>query len=146
MRFRYHRYRLLGAPPGAILFRPMVVVRVIGPTGDWDELGRVDTGADETVIPNHIATAVGVVDVSDPVLISGIGGGAVARFGAVDLEISDGQTSYRWSASVAFSTSPLAVYGINGFLQFFRATFNGRHRFLDLVPQGQAPPPTFHVP
>jgi hypothetical protein len=123
----------------------MVEVRVIGPTGDWDELGRVDTGSDETLIPNQIAAEIGVV-MDDPVPVGGVGGGMLARFGTVDLELSDGQTSYRWSASVAFSPYPVALWGLNGFLQYFRATFNGRRQYLNLVPQGYAPPPMFPVP
>jgi hypothetical protein len=124
----------------------MVNVRVIGPAGDRDVFGRVDTGADDTLIPDHFAAALGVVHLTDPVPIIGIGGGATARFGAVDLEVSDGQTSYRWSAWVGFSSAPPPVYGIKGFLQFFRATFNGRQRYLDLVPHGHAPPPMFPAP
>ena len=45
-----------------------------------------------------------------------------------------------------FSSAPPPVYGMKGFLQFFRATFHGRQRYLDLVPHGNAPPPTFPAP
>ncbi|MDR3638330.1 MAG: aspartyl protease family protein [Isosphaeraceae bacterium] len=127
----------------------MINVRIIGPTDDRDVLGRVDTGADDTLIPDRFAAAIGVVNLSAPVSISGIGGGVVARFGSVDLEISDGQHSDRWSARVGFlipPAPPATLYGIKGFLQFFRATFNGRRRYLDLIAQGNPPPPQFGGP
>jgi hypothetical protein len=148
MRFPYSRYTVQGTQPNtvALAFRPMVNVWVIGPTGNRDVFGRVDTGCDDTLIPQSFATALGVIQLTNPVLISGLGGGSTAQFGAVDLEISDGQSSYRWSAWMGFSSTPTPVYGIKGFLQFFRATFNGRKRYLDLFPQHYAPPPTFRVP
>lgn len=148
MRFPYDKYSVRGTTPNAwaLAFRPMVPVRVIGPADDRDLFGPADTGADDTLLPDHLATALGVVGLTAPVPIEGIGGGAFARFGVVDLELTDGRTTVRWAARVGFSTHPRPVFGHKGFLQFFRATFHGRRRHLDLVPNGTAPPPAFPAP
>jgi hypothetical protein len=124
----------------------MVPVRVIGPSGDRDVLGRADSGSDDTLLPQQLAVALGVTSLTDPVPMGGVGGGNFARFGTVDLEIGDGKTVYRWSAYVGFSPHPLPLLGLKGFLQFFTAAFNGRRRHLDLVPNGTAVPPSFLGP
>lgn len=150
MRFSYTRFTVAGNQPKSrsLVFRPMISVRIIGPSGNVDVFGRVDTGADDTLIPDHFAAAIGVNQLSNPVLINGVGGGAAARFGSVDLEISDGQNSYRWSAWIGFVSPPHPppLYGLRGFLRFFRAGFNGRRHYLDLTPLGNAPPPQFVGP
>jgi hypothetical protein len=124
----------------------MLSVRVIGPAGDQGVFGLADTGADDTMLPDPLSADLGVTSLSAPVLIGGIGGVTYVRFGTVDMEVSDGSGSYRWSARVGFSPHPQPVLGIKGFLQFFTATFNGRLRRLDLRPNGMAPPPRFPVP
>jgi hypothetical protein len=148
MRFPYRRYTVQGTTPNAIalMFRPMVPVRVISPVGDRQVLCRADTGADDTVLPHDMVAALGITGLSPPVNIGGIGGGIPAVFGTVDLEISDGWTTYRWRAHVGFHASSLyqstPVVGLKGFLQYFTATFDGQSRQLDLVPNGLAVPPS----
>jgi hypothetical protein len=148
MRFPYGRYTVQGTMPNAItlVFRPMVAVRVISPRGDRAVLCRVDTGADDTLLPHDIVKALGITGLSPPVNIGGIGGSISAEFGTVDLEISDGRTAYRWRARVGFHSSRLdtctPVVGLKGFLQYFTATFDGRLHLLDLVPNGLAVSPS----
>src|SRR5437763_656999 len=109
MRFPYAGYTIRGTVPNskALVFRPMVPVRVIGPTGDRDVFGRVDSGADDTMLPAAVAGAIGVTGLTPAVAIGGIGGNVLASFGTVDLEISDGQTVYRWQAYVGFCSHTL---------------------------------------
>jgi hypothetical protein len=148
MRFPYTRYPVQGTTPNAVALslRPMITVRVIGPAGDDDVFGRVDSGADDTLLPDYLIARLGVAGLSGYVVIGGIGGATLARFGTVDLEIGQGQTSSRWSARVGFYSHPVPVFGLKGFLQFFTATFNGRRHHLDLVSNGTALPPTFPAP
>ena len=149
MRFPYRGYTVRGTTPSAItlVFRPMVPVRVISPGGDRDVLCRADTGADDTLLPHDLVAALGITGLSPPVNIGGIGGTIFAHFGTVDLEISDGQTTYQWGAHVGFHANSLytstPVVGLRGFLRLFRATFDGQFRHLDLVPNGLAAPPSF---
>jgi hypothetical protein len=97
MRFPYRRYTVQGTMPNAValVFRPMVPVRVISSVGDRDVLCRADTGADDTLLPRDLVPALGITGLSPPVSVGGIGGNLLAEFGAIDLEISDGQTNYR---------------------------------------------------
>lgn len=148
MIFPYTRYTIQGTSPNAyaLAFRPMVRVRVSGPAGDDDVLGRVDSGADDTMLPDHLIVPLGIAGLSGPVLVGGIGGATLARFGRVDLEISRGPHSVRWSARVGFTPHPLPVLGLKGFLEYFTATFRGRQRVLRLQPNGSAPAPSLPVP
>jgi hypothetical protein len=142
MRFPYARYTVQGTAPNAyaLVLRPMIVVRVLGPRGHDDVFGRVDTGADDTLLPDHLIATLGVTGLHGHAAIAGIGGAALARFGIVDLSIGHGPDSFRWSAFVGFSPHPVPVLGLKGFLQFFKATFDGRRHQLDLTPNGTAPP------
>jgi hypothetical protein len=126
--------------------RPMINVRVIGPAGDDNIFGRVDSGADDTLLPDYLIATLGVIGLSMPIPIGGIGGAALARYGTVDLEIGQKRASFRWAAYVGFYPHNVPVFGIKGFLQFFTATFNGRLRHLDLRSNGIAPPPGFPAP
>jgi hypothetical protein len=148
MRFPYTPFTVQGTIPNAyaLSLRPMITVRVIGPAGEDDVFGRVDSGADDTLLPDYLVARLGVAGLSGPVVIGGIGGATLARFGTVDLELSQGQASTRWSARVGFSSHPGPVFGLKGFLQFFTATFHGRRHHLDLRPNGTAPPPGFTAP
>jgi hypothetical protein len=145
MRFPYTRYTVQGTIPNAyaLSLRPMIAVRVTGPAGDDDVFGRVDSGADDTMLPDYLVARLGVAGLSGPVVIGGIGGAILARFGSVDLEILRGQSSCCWSARVGFYPHPVPVFGLKGFLQYFRATFDGRRHLLDLIPNGTAPPRSF---
>jgi hypothetical protein len=69
---------------------------------------------------------------------SGIDGGtSLVRYGTVDLVLP----GYRWSGRVGFHASFNAVLGHTSFLDHFTATFNGRHRYVNLTPNGSAPAP-----
>jgi hypothetical protein len=143
MRFPYTRFTVQGTIPNSTVLslRPMITVRVTGPLGNIDYFGRIDSGADDTLLPEYLVASLGITGLSGPVVIGGIGGATLARFGTVDLEISQGQASVKWSARVGFSSHNAPLFGLKGFLQFFTATFNGRRHYLDLLPNGTALPP-----
>src|SRR4051794_25324889 len=102
MRFPYQSYlvRGIGTTRYAMVHRPVIPVRVIGPDGDDNLMGLVGTGADDTLLPDYRLGLLGVTIVpGDQAVIVGIDGGTVlVRYGTVDLELP----GYRWSARVGF--------------------------------------------
>jgi hypothetical protein len=124
----------------------MIDVAVWGPSGAYDFLGRVDTGADDVLLPDFSIQDLGLTGLSEHIRIEGIGGISFVRYGLVDLEIREGAESLRWSARVGFYSGLIPVFGLKGFLQHFTARFNGRRNYLDLVPNGTAPHPRFAQP
>jgi Aspartyl protease len=122
----------------------MIPIRVIGPAGDDDLRALVDTGSDDTLLPDSLIGLLGVaLRPGDQAVIVGIEGSTtVVRYGTVDLEIPGAGGGYRWSARVGFHASFRVVLGHIGFLEYFTASFNGRTRQLTLTPNGTAPAPT----
>ena len=150
MRFPYQAYpvRGVGAAHVAVVHRPTIPIRVIGRAGDGLAYGLVDTGADETLLPDQFIGPLGVViRPGDHATIVAIGGGAVpVRYGDVDLDLRQRGEEFRWAARVAFHPGTRAILGHAGFLEYFTATFNGRRRHVTLTPNGAAPDPTIPNP
>lgn len=141
--FSYQDEPLSGPPPpslpasATVRWRPLVPVTIIGPTAKRRVFSRavLDPGADDTIFPLAVA---GLVDVS---LCSDTGHslrwrgqGYSLRFGDIELELSDGTETWRWSAVVGFSPAPLRypILGVSGCLQFFDVRFLGESRFIEL--------------
>jgi len=62
----------------------------------------------------------------------------------VDLQISDGRQVFKWTAKVGFvefvqAEDEVAVLGHGGCLEYFRATFDGDRREVELVPTTRFP-------
>ena len=105
MRFPYQRYTVAGIGSHlTMVWRPALLVRVIGPAGDDAVFGRVDTGADDTLLPDFLIAPLGVaLDPGAVATLAGLDGGTVpVRYGAVDLELADATSSFRWNALVGF--------------------------------------------
>lgn len=121
-------------PAGASFrLRPLITVKVINPqNGKTFSLRRavVDSGADDTVLPDHISVAIGLAPKQ---FISGghqvVWSGRVwpLKFADIELEISDGREAYRWPARVAFSGAPMRfpLLGQASCFRFFDITFHG---------------------
>ena len=126
-----------------IVSRPVIVVRAIGPAGAWLIPGLVDTGATETLLPLSYVARLGVPR-GDRIELAGAGGQLIpAWLSRVDLDLTRGRTLYRWSARVAFvARRGEALWGHEGFLDHFTATFDGLRKRLTLRPNGTFPPPT----
>jgi hypothetical protein len=111
-------------------------VTVIGPTGRrFFPRALLDPGADDTVLLLAIAGLIGVALLADTGHgIRWRGQSYSLRFGAVELELSDGSAVWRWPAVVAFSPAPIRypILGICGCLQFFDARFRGADRVVEL--------------
>jgi hypothetical protein len=146
MRFHYHSYPVRGAGTTryAMVHRPMIPLRVIGPTGEDDFLALADTGADDTLLPDFLIKSLGVIIApGDQALIVGIDGGrSVVRYGTLDLELPGPGGGYRWSARAGFHANFNAILGHTGFFEHVTATFNGQRRHITLTPNGSASAPT----
>jgi hypothetical protein len=142
MIFPYVRHivdRSAAIPSGEIA-RPEIPVRIIGPNGVVEVSGLIDTGADHVFLPMLLAGLLGIeldYDAADET--RGAGGHDLRTWpGQVELEIEcDGQL-YRWPVQVGFIESgddPAATYlGHAGFLEYFRATFDGDAQTVELIP------------
>lgn len=145
LRFAYQRIAV--ARPVASLNggmerpRPYINVTIIGPGGTAYQKALVDSGADDTVFPEPIASAIGIDLSNTPWGTSGgMGGGSgLLRFAQVTLRIADSKERREWRAWVGFTAAPLrhSLLGYAGFLQYFTATFHGDREEVELTVNSQ---------
>lgn len=143
MEFPYLEEFLLSAAPPSLpansvsRWRPLLPVRIFGPLGDVRVLRRVllDSGADDTIFPLDVAVQLQLTlrpDSGHPIRWQGQH--HPLRYGDVELELSDGQMGVRWPATIGFTTARLRypLLGLGGCWQFFRATFLGDQRAVEI--------------
>jgi len=120
----------------------MIGIQMFGPAEHHELEGLVDTGADDTLVPERFLSRLGVIIApGDYAMIGGIDGtGSLVRYGTIDLAIPELNGGYRWSARVGFHPGEKLILGHNGFLEYFTSKFNGRGRHLTLMPHGNARP------
>jgi hypothetical protein len=116
--------------------RPVIGVTLFGPTGHLLQDALLDSGADDTVFPDHLAPQLGI-DLSNApsVVASGLGGSqVVVRYVTIRLRVADNQEKREWAAIVGFGpiANRLPVLGFAGFLQYFTATFHGDREVVEL--------------
>jgi len=147
MRFPYHDIRIQGTGTNrvATVWRPLIPFRVFGPTGRVPLLGWADTGSDDTILPIEIAPALGVIfRPTDWGRTEGMGGNFIdLSFADVDLELTIGDESFRWTAWVAFTDGRKVILGNRGFLARFTATFDPLGRHVTLIRNGTELPPLY---
>jgi predicted aspartyl protease len=141
VRFPYRRYRARSSTVfhQGIVTRPELLVDVVGPAGTVSVLALVDTGSDVTLLPRSVAGRIGAV-IDDNVRwpVGGFGGRVIeASPGQVELEILGDTSSIRWKATIAFVYYPAgaeesSLLGHAGFFDFFRVTFDGPARELEI--------------
>ncbi|MCH7726020.1 MAG: retroviral-like aspartic protease [Planctomycetes bacterium] len=124
----------------------MAPLRVIGPSGDAFLWALVDTGADQSVLPRSVADTIGLtLDQSQQSWVIGFGGQQVAIVPAeVDLQLGQAGQTFHWTATAAVVSfanvaDEIVILGHAGCLDFFRTTFDGQGRELELVPTPQFP-------
>jgi len=130
VRFPYRRYHVQetsARPQLVTIYRPVIPVRVLGPRGDAFIFGLLDSGADTTVLPGFLVDRIGVDLEPQTGRFRGVGGQVVTvSFGTVDLELHQGNESYRWPARVGFlDVRTVAVLGRAALLEYFDVTFLG---------------------
>ena len=123
--------------------RPIVGVTIVGPADALALDGLLDTGGDDTLFPEHVATLLGIDLVNAPqAMVGGIGSEAIpVRYAEVTLRIADNWEQREWRAWVSFGpiARRYALLGFAGFLQYFTATFHGDREEVELTANGQYP-------
>lgn len=126
----------------AVHLRPVTDVRVIGRAGRRRYTALIAPEYEHCVVPLGTAQRIGVdlePDGNDTILWAGQL--YPAQFGTVELELSDGNSVWRWRARVAFSSAPIpyAILGRRECLENMTATFIGDQRRVKLETNAQYP-------
>ena len=128
-----------------VIFRPEVRIALHGPNGSGDFLALVDTGADNSVLPESVARALGIPLVSGKgPAARAFGGQEIAlSYADVELELVHADARLRWLARVYFlagdADEETLILGHQGFLDYFTATFIGEECALELEPNAYLP-------
>src|SRR5882724_8895583 len=138
MTLRYPYTRIVLLHPSAALggrsaiSRPLISLTVIGPGGSQLLDGLIDSGADGILVPEYVASTIGIdLTTASQETTRGIGGGRItARYVDVTLRIAD-QNEYReWFAPMGRRT---AILGHAGFLEYFSTTLLGDLQRVELT-------------
>lgn len=127
------------AIPSGTIFRPEVLIRIIGPRRSFQVSGLLDTGADQVCVSASLARRLGIDlgGVAEKVFAAG-GHESDVWPATLEIEIILDGDLYRWRAEIGFIAGdddpPIAYLGHAGFLEFFRATFDGETRTIELLP------------
>jgi hypothetical protein len=130
---------------GLVRSRPVLAIRLTGPSNAKLRDGLPDTGADDTVFTEGLAALLGV-DLRQAeerqLALAGRPQSVRCRYAPVRLWISDGsQETYEWSSVVGFVAARLHynLLGHAGFLQYFDVEFRGMDREVVLTPNRSFP-------
>ena len=147
MRFSYTT--IVSAAPDTgelvVIFRPEVRITVHGPKGSGDFIALVDTGADNTILPESIARDLGIpLTAGKGPAATAFGGQEIAlSYADVQLELVHPDETLRWLARAFFvadgSDTETLILGHQGFLDYFNATFSGEDCALDLAANSYLP-------
>jgi hypothetical protein len=151
MRFPYRAFGVRGAAPDIpeqVCFRPSILARVVGLSRDAVVYGLLDTGAEVTLFDSSYVDLLDVhIKPGDYETLRSVSGHLFrVYFGVVDIELANHSrtTVYRWHARVGFTKRPRgegAIFGYEGFLQYFCSSFHGPKRHVNLVPRVTLPFP-----
>jgi hypothetical protein len=126
-----------------VRYRPIVPIHILAPLQLPPVDACVDSAADDTVFPSHLATRLGLIpNIASTGYAQGIGGTIVkVNYAAVTLLLSDGYETCEWDAVVGFSTVPMrwALLGHTGFLEFFDVQLLGARREAIILPNTAFP-------
>jgi hypothetical protein len=129
-----------------LIFRPEVPLRIHGPEESALYMALVDTGADNTILPQSIARElkIATTKAKGPGATAFGGQQLALSFADVQLEIVDDTRARRWPARVYFfeflgGQPETVVVGHEGFLDYFTTIFHGDQLVLDIEPNGEFP-------
>lgn len=122
--------------------RPVIAVSFIGPSDTWVSDCLLDTGADETVLPDGAAATIGI-DLTDAPTGTAIAFGqrVPVRYALVTIRIADHQEQREWQGCLAFTSAYLRwpLLGFGGFQQFFLVAYHGDREVVELTVNGLYP-------
>jgi hypothetical protein len=130
---------------GPGIYRPIVPVSVWGPAGAVLVDGLLDTGADRTLLTPSVASTLGINLARGPVrplqLKVPSGQFVTCQLVSVILGLSRQRVRICWQAEVAVALEPVEKphWGFKGFLEYFRANFDGPNRRVTLTPSERLP-------
>ena len=142
MKFAYLPLPVRQASPamGAakVRYRPIVPIHVVAPQQLPPMDACIDSAADDTVFPPHLAARLGISLATAQMGQARLVGGNVinVHYAPVTLLLSDGFETCEWDAMVGFATVPMrwALLGHSGFLEFFDVQLLGAQREAIIVP------------
>jgi hypothetical protein len=129
-----------------VRYRPVMAVRLTAPGASRLFDGLIDSGADDTVFADSVATTLGIdLQQGEERVVHLVGRPQPirVRYAPVQLLVTDGgQESYEWPAVVGFLSGRLHynLLGQAGLLQFFDCTLRGEPDYdILLVPNATFP-------
>jgi len=118
--------------------RPIIPIRLFGPSGSRLLDGCVDCGSDDTIFPLSLAGRLGIDLTGAPQGEACPDGGTVVAYvyALVTLRLTDGIAACEWETTVGFVDLPLrwALLRHAGFLDFFDTVLRGAGREVLLTP------------
>jgi len=147
LRFPYARTTLRRPAPtlagAAARHRPFLLVGVTGPAGAVGRQFRLDSGADDTILPQSFASALGLDLTNAPLAEAESASGAVVQYpcSLVKLRISDGVEYCEWDAVIGFLnvSRQTGLAGLAGFLNYFDVELFGDGHEFTLTPNASFP-------
>jgi predicted aspartyl protease len=116
--------------------RPVIAVTFVGPSDVWVSDGLLDTGADETVLPDRAVAVLGVDLTNAPTGTAVAFGQRVpVRYALATLRIADQQEQREWQGWLAFTSAYLRwpLLGFGGFQQYFVTVYHGDREIVELT-------------
>ncbi len=132
---------------GPDLFRPLLPVIIHSTAAAWLVEGLLDPGSDLTLLPLQWAARLGVdyQSLSPGGAVTSATGELVPwRTWQLDFDVRRDMERICWRADVAVTTDKITRphWGFKGFLQYFRAEFDGPNLVVTLTPGANLPTPT----
>jgi hypothetical protein len=126
------------------VFRPLVPLWIYGPTRTLLTDGVLDTGAERVLLLPPVARRLGIdiAALSSTVVLHVPTGQAVAcKTAVLIVELRRPHSSMFWRSEVAIPAQPIrhCYWGIKGFLEFFRAEFDGPNHAVTLIAGSNLP-------
>lgn len=145
--FAYASFRLRSQSPAStgegVRHLPLLHANVEGPGGKIPFRFRLDTGSDQTILPQALASVLGVDLAAAPLAEAQSASGTVIRYpcAQVILRISDGVEFCTWEAQVGFVDVQrgFGLAGLAGFLDHFNLHLLGHDHEFTLHPNAAFP-------
>jgi hypothetical protein len=116
--------------------RPIIPVTFLGQANSWLVGSLLDTGADETVLPDLGAIKLGLDLTGAPTgTATAFGQSVTVRYALVTMRVANPHEHREWQAWLAFTTAYLRwpLLGFGGFQQFFTVAYHGDREVVELT-------------